>query len=78
MGTYNSGPIHPVKEAGVAFFQKTHIETLKKHFEKEQYVGHEIRGGTTLYKGTEGADDAFVKEVEGCSGACGGGKEAEW
>ncbi|GAA5950446.1 hypothetical protein JCM21900_004807 [Sporobolomyces salmonicolor] len=79
MGTYNSGPLHPTREAGVVYFQQKHIETLKQHFEKEQAAGHEIRGGTTLYRGVDTDADTFVKDVEGCSGACGtGGKENEW
>ncbi|GAA5913248.1 hypothetical protein JCM6882_000042 [Rhodosporidiobolus microsporus] len=78
MGSYNSGPLHPQREAGVVYFQKCHLETLRKHFEKEQEAGHEIRGGLFIYGKEKEAND-FLEEVEGCAGACGsGGKETEW
>ncbi|GJN88491.1 hypothetical protein Rhopal_001457-T1 [Rhodotorula paludigena] len=79
-GNYNSGPLHPTREAGVIYFQRTHVETLRKHFEKEQAAGHEIRGGQHTYGSlSEKSSNAFVQQVEGCAGACGsGGKENEW
>lgn len=68
------------REAGVVYFQRTHVDTLRKHFEKEQAAGHEIRGGQHTYGSlSEKSSNAFVQQVEGCAGACGsGGKENEW
>ncbi|GAA5889889.1 hypothetical protein JCM6882_004355 [Rhodosporidiobolus microsporus] len=34
-GAYHSGPLHPVKEAGVIYFQRRHLSVLKKYVESQ-------------------------------------------
>ncbi|GAA6019634.1 hypothetical protein JCM10207_006949 [Rhodosporidiobolus poonsookiae] len=76
-GTFVTGPLHPVKEAGVIYFQQKHLEALKAHFELEQEAGHELRGGQFKYRGKDAKGEDFLADMAGCSGAC-GGKEVEW
>ncbi|GAA5905784.1 hypothetical protein JCM8208_000897 [Rhodotorula glutinis] len=77
-GNYNSGPLHPTRESGCIYFQKWYVEHLKEHHTKEQAAGTEIRGGKSFYRGAPTDVDDFAAQVDACSGACGGGKEAEW
>lgn len=71
-------PLAATRESGCIYFHKWYVEHLKEHFAKEQAAGEEIRGGKSFYRGAPTAVDEFAAKVDACSGACGGGKEAEW
>ena len=66
------------RESGCIYFQRWYVEHLKEHFAKEQAAGAEITGGKSFYRGAPTDVDDFAAKVDACSGACGGGKEAEW
>lgn len=68
-GTYNTGALHPQREAGVIYFQSLVRKALLAHRELEQAAGHPIYPAKFQQRG-ETQEDKFCAELEGA--ACGG------
>jgi len=70
-GVYMMGPLHPIKEKGVLFYQGKTKEMIMEHLKQEKAVGKEIFPAFAglKYAGEEGKEaDSFCKSLDCLSG----------
>ncbi|KAL8293332.1 hypothetical protein RQP46_000033 [Phenoliferia psychrophenolica] len=74
-GTYSTGPLHPVREKGVIFFQNLVKKALVAHRELELVAGEKIYPALQQGQRGETAEDVFCKSLEA---SCGSDPKLAW